>query len=98
MEQLGSASELIGYLGATIIILAYWLNQRGSLQSDDWRFPAVNLSGSVLVIVSLIFHLNTPSMVIEAFWSCISLYGIWRNLRFITDSRKPTPDRTHPMG
>jgi hypothetical protein len=31
VERLGSASNLIGYFGATEVVLAYFLNQRGLL-------------------------------------------------------------------
>ncbi len=79
--QLGSASSLVGYLGAAVVIAAYFLNQRGRLRSEDWRFPAMNLLGSALVLVSLVHHPNLPSVVIEAFWSSISVYGLRKNLR-----------------
>ncbi len=46
---LGSAADLFGYVGAGVLILAYFLNQRGVLRSEDWRFPALNLLGSALV-------------------------------------------------
>ena len=59
----------------------YFLNQKGRLRSEDWRFPAMNLLGSVLVIVSLFYHPNLPSAAIEVFWSLISIYGIRKNLR-----------------
>ena len=79
--QLGEASSLVGYLGAAVVILGYFLNQKGRLPSEDWRFPAVNLLGSALVMVSLFHHPNLPSAVIEVFWSSISIYGIRKNLR-----------------
>ena len=79
--MLAAAADDVGYVGAAIIGLSYFLNQRGRLASDDWRFPAANLAGSLLIVTSLWFHPNTPSVVIELFWSSISLYGIGRNLR-----------------
>ena len=81
MEELGSASNLLGYLGASIVVTAYFLNQRGLLNSGSWRFPATNLFGSVLVMASLLHNFNPPSFVIEVFWSSISLYGIRKSLR-----------------
>ncbi len=72
------ATDVLGYIGAGLIILAYFLNQNGRLASEDWRFPALNLAGSVLVLVSLTTNLNLPSVVIEVFWLSISVYGIWR--------------------
>ncbi len=81
LDRLGSATDLAGYAGAGIIGLAYFLNQHGSLRSNDWRYPASNLFGSCLVTVSLLYHFNAPSLAIEMFWSVISVYGIAKNLR-----------------
>ena len=78
---LDPASSVLGYLGAAQIAVGYFLNQHGRLRSSDWRYPAMNLLGSGLVMVSLLFHPNLPSIVIELFWSAISVYGIRRNLR-----------------
>ena len=75
------APSALGYVGAGLIILAYLLNQNGRLASTDWRFPATNLLGSALVLVSLTTNLNLPSVVIEVFWASISVYGIWRSRR-----------------
>ncbi len=74
-------ADNVGYFGAAVIGCGYFLNQRGLLASDDWRFPAANLAGSLLIVTSLWFHPNTPSVLIEVFWSAISLYGVQRNLR-----------------
>lgn len=74
-------AAILGYAGAAVIALTYFANQRGQLASDDWRFPALNLAGSIGVLVSLVAEPNLPSVVIELFWMGISLYGLWRALR-----------------
>jgi hypothetical protein len=81
LERYISVSDVVGYLGAATIVVGYFLNQRGVLRSDGWRYPAINLAGSLLVMVSLLQTLNPPSVVIEVFWSAISVYGIQRSLR-----------------
>ena len=86
---LRTASETAGYCGAGLIAFAYLLNQRGVLPSNNWRFPASNLVGSLLIMVSLAFHPNAPSVVIEVFWSAISLYGVYRNVRAARQARAP---------
>jgi hypothetical protein len=70
-----------GLLGVGAIVAAYFANQQGWLNSDDWRFPAANLAGSLLILASLHVAWNFPSAVIEVIWSAISLYGLGRRLR-----------------
>jgi hypothetical protein len=70
-----------GFVGVAIIVSAYFANQQGWLSSEDWRFPAANLVGSLLILASLYTACNFPSVVIEVIWAAISLYGLSRRLR-----------------
>jgi hypothetical protein len=69
---------IAGFIGAAIVLVAYFANQSGRLASADWRFPAANLVGSLLILASLFKQWNFPSVVIEVFWAAISLYGLVR--------------------
>ena len=74
----------IGFAGVVLLIAAYFANQQRWLRSDDWRYPAANLLGAVLILISLWFEWNFPSAVIEIVWALISLWGIakaWQNRR-----------------
>jgi hypothetical protein len=70
-----------GIVGAGCFIFAYFATLQGWLEASDWRFPAVNLMGAALVLVSLIDAWNLPSVVLECFWGAISVYGLMRHLR-----------------
>lgn len=72
--------DLVGFAGAGIATLAYFLNQQRLLRSDDWRFPAANLVAASLILVSLCFEWNFPSVVIEIVWAAISLWGLVKAL------------------
>jgi hypothetical protein len=72
--------DIAGFAGATLGIAAYFANQQRWLRSDDWRYPFVNLVGASLILVSLCFAWNFPSVVIEVFWAIISLWGIIKSL------------------
>ena len=61
----------IGLVGVGFILVAYFANQQRWLSSEDWRFPAANLVGSLLIMVSLYAEWNLPSVVIEVFWVAI---------------------------
>jgi hypothetical protein len=68
--------RVIGLVGVAAILAAYFANQRRWLSSEDWRFPAVNLVGSLLIVVSLFSEWNLPSVVVELCWIAISVYGL----------------------
>jgi hypothetical protein len=70
-----------GFIGVALIVAAYFANQQDWLGSADWRFPAANLAGSLLILASLYTAWNFPSAVIEVIWAAISLYGLSRHLR-----------------
>ena len=76
-----AAYDLAGLAGAAIAVLAYFFNQQRWLRSDDWRFPLANLLAAALILVSLCFEWNFPSVVIEIFWAVISLWGILKALQ-----------------
>lgn len=75
-----SLPNMAGFLGAAIIVIAYFAMQQRWLSALDWRFPAANLLGALLILVSLWFEWNFPSVVIEIFWALISLMGLMRSL------------------
>ncbi len=82
-----------GIVGAGCFIFSYFGTLQGWLDPTDWRFPAVNLAGALLVLISFIDAWNLPSVVLECFWGTISVYGLARNLR---RSRPATNPDTNP--
>ena len=76
-----SAFRAVGLVGVGFILVAYFANQQRWLRSEDWRFPAANLVGSLLIMVSLYAEWNLPSVVIEGFWIAISLFGVAKYAR-----------------
>ena len=66
----------IGLVGAAVFVAVYFANQQRWLSSEDWRYPAGNLAGALLILVSLFGEWNLPSVVIEAFWAAISVWGL----------------------
>ena len=72
---------LFGIFGAGCFICAYFAALQGLVAPSNWRFPALNLAGALLVLVSLYDAWNLPSVILEAFWGAMSLYGLIRNLR-----------------
>lgn len=78
MPQLLTA---IGFLGVIIVLLAYALLTVGKLKGDDWRYPVLNIVGTLGIVASLFAQFNLPSMVTQLMWIAVSIIGLMRIAR-----------------
>jgi hypothetical protein len=72
--------DILGTLGVAVIILTYVLLQIERVRSDQLIYSLLNAIGALLILVSLYFDFNLPSVVVEFFWLVISLFGIGKYL------------------
>ncbi|MFC2114797.1 hypothetical protein ACFLRI_05565 [Bacteroidota bacterium] len=72
-----SLPDFLGLAGVVLILIAYFLLQISKLNVKDLLYSFLNAIGAVLILVSLKFNLNLPSLVIELCWLVISIYGIF---------------------
>lgn len=70
--------NVIGNGGVSFILVAYVLLTAGLVTPEAWIYLLLNVVGSLMIIASLMFQFNLPSMIIEVCWVLISLYGISR--------------------
>jgi hypothetical protein len=68
--------DILGTLGVGVIIITYVLLQIERVRSDQLIYSVLNAVGAALILVSLYFEFNFPSLVVEFFWLVISLFGI----------------------
>jgi len=73
--------NIIGTIGVATIVVTYILLQTSRIRSDQLSYSVLNAVGATLILISLYFEWNFPSVVVESFWLVISLYGIIRYLR-----------------
>lgn len=81
--------DIVGTVGVVLILAAYFLVQNGRITADMLVYPLLNLAGALLLLISLMWSWNTPSVIIELCWITISLYGIARILK------KRNKEQTH---
>lgn len=74
-------SDFIGFVGVGVIVTTYMLSQLGRMDVNRPFYPAANAIGALMVLFSLYFRPNPPSIVIEFFWLAISLVGLVRALK-----------------
>lgn len=72
-------TDFIGNIGVAMIVVAYFLLQTGTWGSQSRPYLALNIAGSLLILVSLWFDFNLSSVVIQVFWIAISLMGLVRS-------------------
>jgi len=72
--------DILGTLGVAIIILTYAFLQLGRISSGQVIYSLLNAVGASLILISLYFDFNFPSVVVEAFWLLISIFGIGKYL------------------
>lgn len=70
--------SFIGYAGVVVVLITYWLLASGRLSNNDWRYPVLNIVGTLGIVVSIFEQWNLPSMVSQLVWIAISIVGIMR--------------------
>lgn len=73
--------QAIGFFGTIFVVGAYLMLQIDRVKNDDYSFILSNLIGSILLIISLIKHLNIGSFIIEIFWLIITIYGLIKRVK-----------------
>lgn len=78
--------DFVGIIGVSLVLLAYYLLQIGSIKGEDYLYSLLNLCGATFILVSLYFHWNLASVIIEIAWIIISFLGLWRRISYKTKS------------
>ena len=73
-------ADLLGSIGVSLVLLAYFLNLFGRLATDDLRYLAANFVGAGLACASSVLLGSIPFTVLEGTWSAVSLVGLLRRL------------------
>jgi hypothetical protein len=73
--------DLAGLVGVAAVLSAYALLQVGRLAVRAPLYSLLNLIGSALILLSLVYSFNLPAAIIEGAWALVSLYGLGAALR-----------------
>lgn len=84
--------NIIGLTGVCLCLGSYFLVQTGRLKANTLSYTLANFIASWLILVSLCYHWNLSSAIIEVVWGVISLYGVFRALQ----RRKENNHNTQP--
>ncbi len=71
-----SIVEIIGWIGAILIVGAYYLNINGKLKSTSSGYIISNLIGGLFFIINTYAHRAYPSVLVNVVWVIIALAAI----------------------
>lgn len=70
--------DIIGMSGTFLVVGAFFMLQLEKLTPDSLAYNLINLSGAILLLISLCYNFNLASFVIELFWIAASLIGLYK--------------------
>jgi|HubBroStandDraft_2_1064218.scaffolds.fasta_scaffold1285663_1 paired small multidrug resistance pump len=80
-DFLESFADYVGMVGVVITLTAYLAISTGKISSNTLMYQVLNCVAGLMVLFSLYFHWNTPTVIMESLWVLISVVGIFRIVR-----------------
>ena len=73
---------IIGWIGAFLLLLAYFLLVHKNLTSRSKMYQWMNIIGSLLLAINTLKIKAYPSFLTNIIWFAIGLYGIFHIVRY----------------
>ncbi|WP_404344139.1 hypothetical protein [Pseudoalteromonas mariniglutinosa] len=70
--------DIVGMTGTFLVVGAFFLLQLDRLSPTGLGYNVMNLSGAILLLISLCYNFNLASFVIEIFWIAASVIGLYK--------------------
>ena len=71
-----SFSDVLGLIGSLVICSAYLAVSLGRINAERLPYQLINISGAVLLLISLYYRPNLGAITIEVLWITIALIAI----------------------
>ena len=68
--------ELVGWVGALAVLLAYALVSTERVTSRSWSYQLLNITGAVGLVVNSSWNGAIPSAVVNLIWIGIGIYAL----------------------
>lgn len=73
--------DIIGWIGAGLVIMAYFLVSTKKLPPTSVTYQLMNLFGAFGVGINVFVQEAYPSVAIQIAWSLIAIYGLYKTLK-----------------
>jgi hypothetical protein len=84
-------SDLLGWVGALGILIAYGLLTIGRWPSESLRYQGANAAAALALIIWAVSISAWQSVLLNVVWAAVGLVGVIRALRHQPDPHPPVP-------
>jgi hypothetical protein len=73
-------TDWIGFIGVTLLLVAYFLNLRNIIQKDSLTYLLLNFTGAGLACFASVLLNYMPFIILEGSWTIVSMIGLFSYL------------------
>jgi len=73
-------NDLIGFIGVTMLLLAFLLNLLGRISKDGWLYILLNATGAGLACLASWLINYLPFVILEGTWMLVSILALAKML------------------
>jgi hypothetical protein len=71
-----NTTDWIGFIGVTILLIAYFLNLTNKIKKDSTSYLLLNVIGAGIACFASILLNYLPFIILEACWTLVSAFGL----------------------
>lgn len=75
-----NTTDWIGFIGVTILLIAYFLNLTNTIKKDNSTYLVMNVIGAGIACFASILLDYLPFIILEGCWTLVSTFGLIRYL------------------
>jgi uncharacterized membrane protein len=73
-----TTTDLIGFIGVTILLIAFFLQLINKISKDSYAYILMNLVGAALSCYASVLLNYIPFIILEGTWALVSAWGLFR--------------------
>jgi hypothetical protein len=77
----GAFIEIIGWIGAALILVAYLLLSAGRIPARSAAYQGMNLIGAIAFVINSGWNGAVPSATLNVVWAAIAMFALVRMAR-----------------
>lgn len=79
-----TTTDIIGFIGVTILLIAYFLNMTNKIEKDSLVYLQMNFFGAGLACLASVLMKYLPFIILEGCWTIVSAIGL---LKYINQKK-----------